>query len=742
MKIAFISSFANMQSGAASLIRLVENIRAKGHQVILLTTDPEAPALPYLKKINLSPFEKFLNRFNQKTIGRKNPGVRHASYGHLLKKLREFQPEIINVHWIHGHTIPLSLVAKLSREYPLFWTFHDMWPVTGNNPFEDDSSGWQDGYQSLPKKHPTRIAWEAKYRALKDLPISIITPSNWMAEVANKSPIFKKTNVYTVANGLNTDLFRPISQAEKERARSEIGIKPRQIIILFLAAFIDNPRKGYQYFRGALQEMAHDYPELKDKISVIVSGREKRPGKTELPFPTIKINSLLPIEKMRTLYATADIFVLPTEADNLPATAMESLASGTPVVAFGVGGVSDIVKDGQTGLLASPRSAGDLAKKIWLLVNDQDLRSKLSNQCREFFLKNFSEDRQVQKLLNLFLEAIHHSTSKRSEARSMTPKCRICGKDTKLIYDQMFDDRYGYPETYRVNQCLSCKSYLIDPPFHPDKIGGLYSNYYPRSDIDPMTVKKRVLGNKRSNWFSRFATGEHRAQRWFPPAGRPGIRVLDIGCGDGSSLLELQELGYETFGIETDKNVTKVREVLGLKIEIGTIETTNYPEHSFQYIIANQVIEHVTDLKSFMENVSRLLAPGGRVVFSTPNAKSLFRIVYGRRWIHWHIPYHQQIISPIGLKDLLRTHGFKIETIKTVSPTSWTRHEINRLRFQAKPGKTNPFWSNQKGDRNNQTRSSLIGKIVRQIMFQSLRLIGYLANLVKSGNCLVVFASK
>jgi 2-polyprenyl-3-methyl-5-hydroxy-6-metoxy-1,4-benzoquinol methylase len=315
--------------------------------------------------------------------------------------------------------------------------------------------------------------------------------------------------------------------------------------------------------------------------------------------------------------------------------------------------------------------------------------------------------------------------------------CHICNGPLRPYINDIFDDRYGYPRLFNICRCESCESFITQPPLKSSEIGSLYTDYYPRKNITAESVKKRaagwISGRADSRACAHWATGEHRIHRRFPRASRPGMKVLDIGCGDGSSLLELRSLGYDACGIEADTNVGKIATELDLNIFIGMIEDAPFTPASFDCIIANQVIEHVVGLKSFMESIRKYVTPGGTVIFSTPNAGSMFRAIYGRKWIHWHIPYHQQILSKKGFLELANKYGYAISSMRTVSPSGWTMHEINRLRFEAQLGVKNPFWTQSEI-----MPSSLPGKAIRKGLFIFMSGLGKIADAFGYGNSFIV----
>jgi SAM-dependent methyltransferase len=104
---------------------------------------------------------------------------------------------------------------------------------------------------------------------------------------------------------------------------------------------------------------------------------------------------------------------------------------------------------------------------------------------------------------------------------------------------------------------------------------------------------------------------------------RPGGRLLEIGCGAGKQLKQMQELGWQATGVDADPEVARMARAQGLDVAEGQIYDQDYPDGSFDAVLLNHVIEHVYDLKRFMPELHRVLRPGGRLVMLTPNIESL-----------------------------------------------------------------------------------------------------------------------
>jgi glycosyltransferase involved in cell wall biosynthesis len=107
-------------------------------------------------------------------------------------------------------------------------------------------------------------------------------------------------------------------------------------------------------------------------------------------------------EQMMTCYSAADVFVLPTLADNLPVSLLEAHACGTPAVAFDVGGVPDIVQHMTTGYLARHKDAEDLARGLDGVLQHSELRGEFRARARQRIEKEFNAELQVERYADLY----------------------------------------------------------------------------------------------------------------------------------------------------------------------------------------------------------------------------------------------------------------------------------------------------------------------------------------------------
>lgn len=140
---------------------------------------------------------------------------------------------------------------------------------------------------------------------------------------------------------------------------------------------------------------------------------------------------------------------------------------------------------------------------------------------------------------------------------------------------------------------------------------------------------------------------------------------LDVGCATGKLLEKMKQRGWREQGVEVCAPSAEygMRE-RGVRIRIGTLEEAHFASAEFDVVHASHLIEHLADPPLFMEEVSRILKPGGTVILTTPNAGGLQARLFAEKW-RSAIADHMYLFSLRTLTRLLENHGFIIERRKT-----------------------------------------------------------------------------
>jgi 2-polyprenyl-3-methyl-5-hydroxy-6-metoxy-1,4-benzoquinol methylase len=249
----------------------------------------------------------------------------------------------------------------------------------------------------------------------------------------------------------------------------------------------------------------------------------------------------------------------------------------------------------------------------------------------------------------------------------------------------LHDDRYGYPGVFNLARCPGCGHQRLLSSLDEKAIADLYTRYYPRKSLDPGAWKPhRETRGPRAWWRGDGASAFRLVPR--------GVRVLDIGCGWGESLGFYMNRGCQAEGVETDSNAAIVAERHGLKIRIGLFRADDYPEASFDWAVLDQVLEHMGDPRSTLSQVVTVLRPGGHLALALPNGASIWKRIFGERWIHWHAPYHLHFFTARSLNRMANECGLTIERRRTTSPSDWLFYQWVHLFSFPPERQPSAFW--------------------------------------------------
>jgi SAM-dependent methyltransferase len=147
-----------------------------------------------------------------------------------------------------------------------------------------------------------------------------------------------------------------------------------------------------------------------------------------------------------------------------------------------------------------------------------------------------------------------------------------------------------------------------------------------------------------------------------------GKKLLDVGCGKIDFLVTAKNAGFDVSGMDIAGPIIKqlVRNMIPAYTSLTKIE-----DSVFDVVTCFDVIEHTTDLKSFMDEICRVMKQKGIVFLSTPNASSISAKLLGKSWWVFGPDGHYVLCTPIGLRRLLERSGFSIISFETNTITQW-----------------------------------------------------------------------
>jgi len=327
----------------------------------------------------------------------------------LIRLIREWKPNVVHFHNIHGYYLDLSIAKAVDKlGIPVVWTLHDAWPLTGRCAYFLDCERWRKGCGKCPypRESPKTYfdssawMWPRKRRLLGELwkPV-IVTPSRWLANLVAEA-CDGQCRVKVISNGIDTAVFHPVDRLQ---ARKELGLPEDRKIVLFAANKPYVRRKGGVYFFEALK-----YVQADNWMAITVGEEVDLAQWVPQGVEVQQLGYVKGAEAMAKVYSAADLYCITSLADNFPTTVLESMACGTPVVGFAVGGIPEQVTE-ECGRLVALGNAKALGRAITDLLIDDAKRKKMAENCRERAEREYNLQLFIKRHLVLYRELVRRT---------------------------------------------------------------------------------------------------------------------------------------------------------------------------------------------------------------------------------------------------------------------------------------------------------------------------------------------
>lgn len=398
MKVMQINTVCGTGSVGRITVDLIQALKKEGNEGLAAFGRREAPAGISTYKFGTSLDMGFhvLHTFFQGEHG----FASKKQTGRLIRKIEEYNPDIIHLHNIHGFYLNVEqLFAYLKRAgRPVVWTLHDCWSFTGHCAHFDyiGCMKWRTGCESCPQYksvYPYALFrdnsgenYRRKKAAFTGVPrLTIVTPSRWLAQFVRESYL-KEYPVEVIPNGIALDKFRPV----EEGLRKRLGME-KKFILLGVAGMWEE-RKGYAYFEALADR-------LDDSYQIILIGLSKQKLRRLHPkiHGVMRTNSM---EELAEYYSMADVYVNPTLEDTFPTTNLEALACGTPVITFATGGSVESVDEG-TGKIVPKGDTEALLSAVLALREEPSKREACLSRAA-----GYNKDDRFREYLRLYRELL------------------------------------------------------------------------------------------------------------------------------------------------------------------------------------------------------------------------------------------------------------------------------------------------------------------------------------------------
>src|SRR5262249_31474362 len=188
---------------------------------------------------------------------------------------------------------------------------------------------------------------------------------------------------------------------------------------------------------------------------------------------------------------------------------------------------------------------------------------------------------------------------------------------------------------FTLHSCSACRCLFLNPITGDEEIAGFYPDQYWWSGSKPGLLKRLEAA------YRRMALRGHVAFIARAAANRTDLDLLDVGCGSGTLLGLMKRRGFRVMGVEFSREAAAVAQAEnGVPVITGSLEDTLFPAESFDIVTLFHVMEHVTNPRSVLSEVARILRPEGSIVLQVPNIDSWQFKWFGPRWYGLDIPRH------------------------------------------------------------------------------------------------------
>lgn len=338
---------------------------------------------------------------------------RHRGSIAKLQAITEEQFDLVHLHNIHSGWISMKAMKAFTQRFPCVWTLHDEWaPNRGltYNLSGKVSSGEAQRmshgslrYIPYPRYHEN-FKWRRTRKFLGQWmpqPRVVICPSAFMAGLATASGVFPNSSIVRIPNGTKMlDLSETkMDRAEAKRSFDLSGEGP---VVLMIAADLSHAHKGIDLAVDALKRV-----DPKSGLQVLVLGRSA--ARVEALLHPLRTRGAFTRDDraLARAYRAADLTLIPSLGENFPYVALESLACGTPLVAFAIGGMPEIIGSNERGRVCKAIDTSEMASHISELIANDELRARLGMSGVEWVKENCEMSGYLRKIVDIYEQTVN-----------------------------------------------------------------------------------------------------------------------------------------------------------------------------------------------------------------------------------------------------------------------------------------------------------------------------------------------
>jgi glycosyltransferase involved in cell wall biosynthesis len=310
---------------------------------------------------------------------------RHRGCIAKLNSLTRRDFDLVHIHNIHSGSFSIRAVRDLAARIPSVWTLHDEWAPNGGltynltgkiSPAETMRLSRGPLHYIPYHRYHENFKWRRTRRFLRHnlpQPNAVICPSRYMANMAQGAGVFPKSEILHIPNGTRM-LALPQASMDRNQARASLGLGSGPVVLM-ASANLAQPHKGTDLGLAAIRR-------LDSRLGVqvlLVGGSGNEIAQSLQPMPVVCIHATND-EQLARAYRAADVTIIPSLGENFPYVGLESLACGTPLLSFRIGGLPEIVGQNERGIVCQTLDPGEMSRHLDDLLSSPAVWERMSSQ--------------------------------------------------------------------------------------------------------------------------------------------------------------------------------------------------------------------------------------------------------------------------------------------------------------------------------------------------------------------------